>query len=213
MPQGRRRGAANGTGHAVPVDPDRIIDALVSLVEAKGWRNVSLAAVAEAAGLPILQVYRLFPSRTAILDGLLRRIDERVLTAPLDAEADEKPRDRVFDLLMRRFDALQPYRGFITALRRDLSGDPPTAVALAGAGLRSMRLMLEAAGIACNGIGGIVAVKLTAASYLAAAHTWSRDESPDLAPTMATLDRRLRGIERWLRPASRRYRGTEEAEA
>src|SRR5215472_902762 len=127
MAQGRRRGAANGTGRAVPADPDRIIDALVSLVEANGWRSVSLAAVAEAAGLPILQVYRLFPSRTAILDGLLRRIDERVLAAPLDAEADEKPRDRVFDLLMRRFDALQPYRGFIAALRRDLPGDPPAA--------------------------------------------------------------------------------------
>src|SRR5215472_9474491 len=210
MAQGRRRGAANGTGRAVPADPDRIIDALVSLVEANGWRRVSLAAVAEAAGLPILRVYRLFPSRTAILDGLLRRIDESVLAAPLDAEADERPRDRVFDLLMRRFDALQPYRGFIAALRGDLTGDPPAALALVGAGLRSMRLTLEAAGIACNGIGGIVAVKLTAGSYLAAAHTWSRDESPDLAPTMATLDRRLRGIERWLRPASRRYRGAEE---
>jgi len=58
--------------------------------------------------------------------------------------------------------------------------------------------MLEAAGIATTGIGGAIAVKLTAAAYLAAAHTWVRDESPDLAPTMASLDRRLRGIERWL---------------
>jgi hypothetical protein len=76
-----------------------------------------------------------------------------------------------------------------------------------------MRLMLEAAGIARHGIGGAIAVKLAAASYLAAAHTWSRDESPDLAPTMAALDRRLRGIERWLVPAANAPRGAAETAA
>ena len=188
--------------------PDRIIDAALALIAERGWRNVSLAAVAGEAGLPILQVYRHFPSRAAILCGLLRRVDAAVLADPLDLEIDEKPRDRVFDLLMRRFDALQPYRAALEVLRRELPTDPCTALALGAALLCSMRLMLEAAGIVTHGLGGVVAVKLTTAAYLAAAHTWSRDESPDLAPTMATLDRRLRGIERWFsRGAIGRGRG------
>jgi ubiquinone biosynthesis protein COQ9 len=74
-----------------------------------------------------------------------------------------------------------------------------------------MRLMLEAAGIATSGIGGIVTVKLVAAAYLFASQTWARDTSPDLAPTMAALDRRLRGIERFL--MRRQARGAREAEA
>jgi AcrR family transcriptional regulator len=211
MAEGRRRRTVSGAAPAETADPDRIIDAALALVAARGWRNVSLAAVADEAGLPILRVYRVFPSKTAILCGLFRRIDEAVLVAPPDAE--ERPRDRVFDLLMRRFDALQPYRAPLEALRRDLRADPVTAVALGGALLRSMRLMLEAAGIACHGVGGALAVKLTAAAYLAAARTWSRDESPDLAPTMAALDRRLRGIERWFVPGSRAFRRPENAEA
>ncbi|HXC27074.1 MAG TPA: TetR family transcriptional regulator [Stellaceae bacterium] len=202
--RGRRAETAN---------PDRIIDAMAALVEAQGWRRVSLAGIADEAGLPILQVYRLFPSRTAVLCGFLRRVDEAVLAAPLDMEVGEKLRDRLFDLLMRRFDALAPHRAFTVALRRDLPTDPLTAAALAGAGLCSMRLMLDAAGIASHGIAGVVAVKLTAAAYLAAAHTWSRDESPDLAPTMATLDRRLRGIERWLVPLHSTSRNAVEADA
>jgi AcrR family transcriptional regulator len=211
MAEGRRRRNGNGAARPATADPDRLIDAALALVAARGWRHVSLAAVADEAGVPILQVYRLFPSRTAILCGLLKRVDEAVLAVPLDAEADERPRDRLFDLLMRRFDALQPHRAALEVLRRELRTDPLTSLALGGVLLCSMRLMLEAAGIVCHGVGGVVAVKLTAAAYLAAAHTWARDESPDLAPTMAALDRRLRGIERWLISVARSAPGPEMA--
>jgi AcrR family transcriptional regulator len=204
---------ARGHGRSTEAaDPDRIIDAALTLIAAQGWRDVSLAAVAREAGLPVLRVHRAFPSRAAILCGLLRRVDEAALAEPLDAEAGEKPRDQVFDLLMRRFDALKPYRDAMTVLRRDLPADPCTALMLGGALLHSMRLMLEGAGIVTHGLSGMIAVKLTAASYLSAAHTWGRDESPDLAPTMAVLDRRLRGIERWLVPGRRGASGTELAE-
>lgn len=176
---------------------DRIIDATFACIAYQGWRRVSLADIAAEAGMPILRVYRMFQSKTAILCGFLRRIDETVLAAPLDGEPDERPRDRVFDLLMRRFDALTPYRGAIEALGRELPADPFAALAAGAALLRSMRWMLEAAGIPGEGLGGILAVKLTAGAYLATLRTWLRDDSPDLAPTMAALDRRLRGIERW----------------
>jgi hypothetical protein len=42
---------------------------------------------------------------------------------------------------------------------------------------------------------------------------WLRDETPDLAPTMAALDRRLRGIERWLGRGRRPRPGMNEASA
>jgi AcrR family transcriptional regulator len=210
MAQGRERGSARPSGkgasnkggaRAGVADPDRIVDTAMALVAEQGWREVSLAAVAEVAGLTTLQVYRIFPSKAAILAGLFRRTDEAVLAGPLEAEDGERPRDRLFDLLMRRFDALQPYREGLGRLRRELPFDPPSALCAGAALLGSMRWMLDGAGIRTAGIGGIVAVKLTAAAYLAAAHTWTTDESPDLAPTMAALDRRLRGVERWLTAA------------
>jgi AcrR family transcriptional regulator len=192
-------------------DRNRIIDAALACIARQGWRRLSLADIAAEAGTSVLQVYRVFSSKTAILCGFFRRIDEAVLAAPLDSAPDERPRDRVFDLLMRRFDALTPYRAAIEALGRELPTDPLAALA-AGAGLlRSMRWMLEAAGISGEGLGGAVAVKLTAAAYLATLRTWLRDESPDLAPTMAALDRRLRGIERWY--GGGRRRGSEAVAA
>ena len=118
---------------------------------------------------------------------------------------------------MRRFDALRPHRGALEVLGGELPGDPMAALALGAALLRSIAWMLEASGIATNGLRGAVAVKLTAAAYAATLRVWLRDDLPDLAQTMATLDRRLRGIERWFGPV-RRHRqsaadGTEASPA
>jgi AcrR family transcriptional regulator len=210
MAQSRPRGGGRRPPE-ISADPDRIIDATLAAIATQGWRSLSLAAIAVAAELSILQVYRIFPSKAAILCGLYRRIDEAVLAMPLDADPDERPRDRVFDLLMRRFDALAPYKPAFRVLRRELPADPPSALVAAAALLRSMRLSLEAAEIPVTGICGIITVKLVAANYLASARVWLSDDSPDLAPTMVALDRRLRGIERWLVRGRGEPRRTAEA--
>src|SRR5467141_852068 len=205
---GARSGRGRNSG-ASPSEADRIIDAALALVATEGWRRVSLAAIAAAAGLPILQVYRIFRSKQAILAALYRRVDAIVLAEPPSAEADERPRDRLFDLLMRRFDALQPYKPALDVLRRELPHDPPTALCTGASLLRSMRWMLEAAEIPTSGVRGAVAVKLATAAYLSAMRVWQRDDSPDLARTMASLDARLRRIERWLAAARSTRRGDE----
>jgi len=206
MARGRSPRVSGGAAAAGLSEHDRIIDAALRLIAAEGWRRLSLAAIAAEADLPILALYRAFPSKAAILCGFSRRIDERVLATPVDGgspDEDERPRDRVFDLLMRRFDALQPYRAALEVIGRELPSDP-FALLCAGAGLlRSIGWMLEASGISTLGLGGTVAVKLTAAAYVATSRVWLRDDSPDLAPTMAALDRRLRGIERWFGSARR----------
>src|SRR5258707_4458393 len=168
MAKGRtRRGGRTGSAEAPVSDADRIIDATLVGITDLGWRRLSLAAIAARAELPIIAVYRTFPSKQAVLCGLFKRIDEAVLAELPEPEADERPRDRVFDLLMRRFDALRPYKPALEVLRRELPSDPVAALALGGRLLRSIRWILEAAEIGTTGIGGILAVKVTAAVYLA----------------------------------------------
>jgi AcrR family transcriptional regulator len=216
MAKGRSPRVSGGAAATSPSERDRLIDALLRLIAQGGWRRLSLAAIAAEADLPILALYRAFPSKAAMLCGFSRRIDEAVLATPIDSgppDEDERPRDRVFDLLMRRFDALRPYRPAIEVLGRELPSDP-VALLCAGSGLlRSIGWMLEASGIPTIGLGGIVAVKLTAAAYLATSRVWLRDDSPDLAATMAALDRRLRGIERWFGPARRPQPGATRSRA
>lgn len=207
MARGPRRSSGAERGRGQPDTPEndtaRIVDAAFAQIPDAGWRRLSLAAIAAAAGLPILRVYRNFRSKHEILCGFFGRIDEAVIADPPPAEEGEHPRDRLFDLMMRRFDALRPYKPALEVLRRELPSDPPAMLVAATALLRSVRWMHEAAEIDTGGIRGAIAIRLTTAAYLAAARVWHRDDSPDLGQTMAALDSRLRRVERWLSPVRR----------
>lgn len=169
---------------------ERLLRSALSLAAAGGWPSASLAAVAKDAGVSLADAYAQFPTRLSILSGLLGRTDRRVL-ADGPADADDAPRDRLFDILMRRFDALAADREGMRAIVRDMPGDPLNALLLAPCFAASMAWMLEAAGLPSTGVGGSLRVKGLAVVYLATLRTWLDDDSIDMAKTMAALDRNL----------------------
>ena len=180
-----------------------LIASALTLAGTDGWRSVSVAAAARAADLPLSRARVRFPGKAGILLGFGRMADELTLE---DATDEGPVRDRLFDLLMRRFDALQAQRAGVLAVMRALPFDPCTAVLLACATRRSMRWMLEAAGGSSTGLTGELRVKGLVAVWLWAMRAWERDESEDLTGTMAALDTALSRAEQtagWLtgRPA------------
>jgi AcrR family transcriptional regulator len=184
-------------------DPsDRIVDAAFKLIAERGWRPLGLADIAGAAGLTLAQLYRLYRSKSAILAAFRRRIDGAVLAGLDPADRAEGPRDRLFDVLMRRFDALRPHRAALAVLWRECPGDPLAALAGACALAGSMAWMLEAAGISAAGPLGRLRAQGLAAIWLATMPAWLKDDSEDQARTMAALDRNLSRAENLLRSLS-----------
>jgi len=175
--------------------PDHIIDTAMQLAAEGRWRDLSLAEIAEAAKLPIAKVYPVYGSRQAILDAFVRRIDAAVLAESDADDLEGGARDRLFDVLMRRFDALDPYKDAVATVAFDQARDPLAALASACQLRRSMALMLEAAGLASGGARGVLRMKGVALIYLLALRVWLRDESADKARTMAALDQQLRRAE------------------
>jgi uncharacterized protein with von Willebrand factor type A (vWA) domain len=128
-----------------------------------------------------------------VLAAFTRRVNEQTLTGAPSAE--DSIRDRLFELVMRRLDALAPHKAAVKALVRDLPWDP--AVALCGGPrfINAMRWMAESAGVETGGIAGMLRVKGVAAVYLATLRAWLADDSADNAKTMAALDRALKQAE------------------
>ena len=179
-------------------DGEKALDAFLGLIAEKGYADVALRDVAQAAGLGFADLYRLYPDKTALAAAFMARIDADVMAGTASSvDPEETARDRLFDVMMRRYDALRPYRAALRALRRAGTRDPMLAIAMGPALRRSMAAMLEAASVASDGLPGALRQNGLLAIHYAVSRVFDRDDSQDLSKTMAALDSRLKTAERW----------------
>jgi AcrR family transcriptional regulator len=180
---------------------DRIIDALMELSAEKHYRDIGIAEIAEHAHVSLAEFRDLFPSKGAILGAFSKRIDKIVLEGTTADLAEEPARERVLDIMMRRFDALKPYREALRSIARGLRGDPLAMAAMNQVALNSQRFMLAAAGVDTTDALGPLKLQGAVAVFARAFETFLSDQEDDLARTMARLDRELDKGERLLRLA------------
>jgi AcrR family transcriptional regulator len=180
---------------------DRIIDALMNLAAEKAYGEIGLAEIAERAEVSLAEFRDLFPSKGAILAAFSKRIDHVVLEGMTKELAEEPARERVLDVMMRRFDALKPYREALRSISRDLRRDPVSMAAMHQVAANAQRFMLAAAGIDTTDALGPLKLEGAVAVFARTFRTFLDDEEEDLARTMAKLDRELDKGERLLRIA------------
>ncbi|HVB90249.1 MAG TPA: helix-turn-helix domain-containing protein [Beijerinckiaceae bacterium] len=169
----------------------RIIDALMELAGERRWEDISISEIAARAGVSLADFRDHFPSKGAVLAALSRKIDKTVLERGRDDLVGEPAKERLFDVLMRRLDALAPYKNGLESALDWARRDPIAAAALNKNLVNSMRFMLEAAGVEAEGAVGVLKLQGLAFAWGRVLDVWFRDEDPGLAKTMAALDREL----------------------
>ena len=180
---------------------DRIVDALMTLAAEQPWNDIEIGDIAQEANVTLAEFRDAFPSKGAVLAGLARRIDKAVLEGTSDDLAEEPARERLFDVLMRRLDAMAPYKRALRRIAFALRSDPLSMLALNGVGLNSMRFMLAAANISAEGPLGRLKIQGTVIAFANTLETWFTDDDPAQARTMARLDREIRRGERFMERA------------
>ena len=144
--------ATRPKSEAKPADPrGKIVDALMELASAQRFEDISIRDICKTAGVTLADFRDAFPSKGAVLAGFSRRIDRAVLAQDGEELADESPRERLFDILMRRLEAMAPYREGLREVGAWLRRQPAAALAMNQVVVNSMRFMLEAAGIEVEG--------------------------------------------------------------
>lgn len=197
------KAAGSAKGPAVsPADPrEKIVDALFALLSEKRWTDIGLGEIAERAGVSLVEIRGLFPSKGAILAGFVRKIDLDVLAHDVKDMAGEPVRERLFDVLMRRFEALAPHRDALRSVRDGLMTDPMGAAAMNQVTVSSMQWMLAAAGVPEAGPLGTARAQGLVLITARVFSTFLNDPDEGLSRTMKALDEELRRAEKLMRRA------------
>ena len=206
---------------------DRIIEAFLDLLAEKRFEQISLGDIASEAGVPLADMRAEFASTLAILAAHIKNIDRAVL-ANVDADMAEEPaRERLFDVLMRRLELLEPHREAVRSLMRSAAFNPGLALALNVMAVRSQQWMLTAANITAAGPMGQIRAQGLAFLFANVLRTWVDDDEKGSPRTLAALDRALASGQRWVglmddlcaipsrlcrvvKPPRRRARGTHD---
>jgi AcrR family transcriptional regulator len=178
-------------------DRDKAIDALMTLLAEHRFEKIGLAEVAARAGLKLAQLRAEFSSTLAIYAAHIKDIDRKVLAGGDTDMSEEPPRERLFDVLMRRLEAMAPYKDAMRSLLRSARRDPPLAFLLNALAVRSQVWMLEAAGIRATGPKGRLRAQGAALMFARVLGVWLHDDDPALGRSMAALDRGIASAERW----------------
>lgn len=222
----RKRKAASQPPARSSSDRDKAIGALMTLLAENRLEQIGLAEVAGRAGIKLSQLRAEFGSTLAILAAHIKEIDRAVLAGGDADMAEEPARERLFEVLMRRLEALAPYKEAIRSIMYSARRNPGLAFALNAMAMRSQHWMLEAAGIRASGPRGVLRAQGAALMFGRVLSVWVDDEEQGLDRTMAALGRGLNSAERWagflddlcaipcmLRGPRRRRRRTGDAEA
>jgi AcrR family transcriptional regulator len=188
--------SAQATGGGTP-PRDPILDAFLGLLAEKRFEDIGFAEIAGRAGVSLAELRGRHASKMELVAAHLREIDRTVLAGIDPGMAEEPPRERLFDVLMRRLDALGPHKEAVRSLRRSAMCNPGLGFALNGLAVRSMQWMLTAADILATGPKGMVRSQGLAVLFASVLRTWLDDEDPGQARTLAALDRALASGQRW----------------
>jgi ubiquinone biosynthesis protein COQ9 len=178
---------------------DRIVDAALRLAADRPWPEITLANIAEAAGVTLAEFAQHVSGKPQILEAFARRMDIELLASLATDPVEGDAHDRLFDIMLRRFELLAPHKAAIANIAKAPADGPVEWLNLLASSLITQGWMLTAADIKLSGFTGDVAKLGLAKIGADTLRVWLKDDDAGLARTMAALDRKLRDGEALMR--------------
>jgi hypothetical protein len=167
--------------------------AALSLAGSVPWREVTLIRLADAAARPVSDFYG--ATLGEAVDCVEEAFDRAIADATDALDPKQTVRDRLFELIMRRFEAMQPHREAVLAMEHGLDRDPTLMASAHQRNVRCARWVLAIAGMEADGMTGQARAQGLGVIIGQARAAWRGDSAGDFAKTMASLDKNLRRAE------------------
>lgn len=171
-----------------PDSETRLADAALKLLAKTTWSELTLAAVAKAARVPLADLQPIASSKSALLGLILRCTGQQA--AARYAREPGSAHDRLFEAAMCWFDVLAPHKKAVASFYDGLRRDPVALIAARDGILEAANWLMTLAEADTGPVLPLRALGL-AAVIGTAIPVWLKD-GPDMAKTMASLDTGLR---------------------
>jgi len=167
--------------------------AALELAAEKPWASLTLGEIAVRADLTLNDFHGI-ATRETLADAVDAHFD-RAMSAE-GVASDDLPRERLFEVIMLRFEAMEDYRDGLKSLLNYRETAPDHLVRLPAARAASARWALASAGLDDDS-GAPLSLKVLAIAFVIARteRAWRKETSSDFALTMAALDKSLRAAE------------------
>lgn len=177
-------------------DPDIRRDlarAALSLAASTPWRELTLAKLADAANRPVSDLYgaSLWEAVDCVEEAFDRAIGENID----QLDPNQSVRDRLFELIMRRFEAMEPHRQAVLSMEAGVDRDPTLLASMHQRHVRCARWVLALAGLEADGMTGQARAQGLGVIIGQARAAWRGDDEGGFTKTMASLDKNLRRAE------------------
>jgi hypothetical protein len=167
--------------------------AALAVAASSAWRTLTLLDLARAAGRKVSDFYG--ASLGEAVDCVEEAFDRAISDNLESLDVGQTVRDRLFDLIMKRFEAMEPHRAAVLAMEAGADRDPILLAAQHQRHVRCARWVLALAGLEADGMTGNARAQGLGVIIGQARSAWRGDDAGDFTKTMASLDKNLRRAE------------------
>jgi len=181
---------------SVALDADlrrALAQAALTTAKAKPWAQATLLDLASAASQPVSDLYGATVGEA--VDCVEEAFDRAIAAGLVTHEPGQSVRDRLFDLIMKRFEAMEPHRDAVLSIDAQQDRDPLALNAAHQRHVRCARWVLALAGLEADHMTGQARAQGLGVIIGQARAAWRADSDGDFAKTMASLDKNLRRAE------------------
>ncbi len=169
----------------------------LDLAAVKPWQDITLSDLCAGGDVALVECAKASINKAHVTAHLDAHTDQSMLSNASKLDRSQSVRDRLFEVLMGRFDVLEDHRAAWVSILKADSNDLVAGLARRARRARTGAWALEASGGSTSELGSASRAIGLAKVMRVTEAVWCED-GPDLAKTMAKLDQELRTGEEWI---------------
>lgn len=170
----------------------QILQTLFTLTLEKGWKAVSIEEVATALDISLADLTFILPSKEQAFHVWAELTENELLEhLPAESIASYPEKERVMEILLTKVELMTPFKSFLTYLRSNFLAQTEMSLPFALAEMSSLDRILDHYDFKGATLINEMKRKGLFGIYLLTLDTWLQDDTEDLGPTLAKLDKLL----------------------